>query len=195
MSGRAPVYYRLGMTASGARGMVVRFAGGGHEWLAVLKRRIEEADPGTLVTMINTFEDRLALEMADSRRRSVVAGLFAAFALAVSCVAVWATVTRVGLERRREIALRLAIGASAGSVCALLGRRYLESAAPGLLLGAAGAFVVAHTFRSHFMSSVSLDAGALAAACVLLAAVQALAMVMPALRAARVQPLDVLREG
>jgi ABC-type antimicrobial peptide transport system permease subunit len=192
MNGRAPIYYTF---ASGARrGLVVRLDQGGGDALGALKSRVEEAAPGTLVTMTGTFEDRLALELADAHRRSMVAGLFAALALAVSCVAVWATISRIGLERRKEIALRLAIGASAGSVYALLGREYIRTAGPGLLLGAAGSFIVAQTFRSHFTSSPGLDVGALAVACLLLAVVQALAMLIPGLRAARLDPISALRE-
>ena len=118
---------------------------------------------------------------------------FASAAVALAGIGLYSLFTLVVSDRRREIAVRLAIGASPGEmirlVSAAAGRLLASGIALGILLTAAADRVL----RGVLFGLTPFDAGALAASAAVIAAVATAAIVVPAIRAARVAPTDALR--
>jgi putative ABC transport system permease protein len=96
-------------------------------------------------------------------------------------------------ERRREIGVRVAMGARPGEVQALVVRQGMSVAAIGVTLGLAGSLAAARLLRRLLFGIGPADLPAFAAAVALLSAVAVLACYVPARRAARVDPMVALR--
>ena len=97
-------------------------------------------------------------------------------------------------ERRRELAIRLALGCSAGRTIRSVAGSGLGLACIGLLAGAVLALVVARALRSLIFGIQPADPASFAMACAVLLAAAAAATIIPALRIARIAPAESLRE-
>ena len=97
------------------------------------------------------------------------------------------------VRRRQEIGVRLALGGSSGRVVAMIARQVLASAAVGAVLGLGVAWMLARTLASLLFDIKPGDPGTFASVAALLTAVALLAAYLPARRAARVDPIEVLR--
>ena len=96
-------------------------------------------------------------------------------------------------QRRKEIGIRVALGAPSGGVIALVMRRAMTRALLGIALGTAGALFAARAIRSLLFGVGATDPVSFVAVAVLLLVVAIAATLVPALRAARVSPLVAIR--
>ncbi len=137
------------------------------------------------------------IDKASSPRRFVVLLLtgFASFALVLAALGVYALISYGVNARRQEIGIRLALGAAPGDVRASILRGTLTLAGGGMVLGALGAMAVAPALSGLLHGVSSRDPVSLGAALVLLGVVSACAGLLPAQRAARVDPSVALRDG
>ena len=97
-------------------------------------------------------------------------------------------------EQRREIGIRMALGARPGDVVSHVLRSAFSMLIVGLAVGLAGAFALTRVLKSLLFETSALDPVALAVACVLMTLVGILAAWIPASRAASVDPMTVLRD-
>jgi hypothetical protein len=118
---------------------------------------------------------------------------FASAALAMAGVGLYSLFMLVVSDRTREIAVRLAIGASPGEMSRLIAAAAGRLLAGGLVLGIVLTVAADRVLRGLLFGITSFDAGALAASTAIIAAVAMAAVAAPALRAARVAPIDALR--
>jgi ABC-type antimicrobial peptide transport system permease subunit len=130
-------------------------------------------------------------------RERFAAGL-AAFAAALtsllSCVGVYGLLAYSVTARIREIGVRLAIGASRGTVVWMIVRDGLAIALPGVLIGAGCAWAAGRLIRAQLYGTASSDPGTMLCAAVTMLATVLAASLLPALRASRVAPIEALRE-
>jgi putative ABC transport system permease protein len=173
--------------------IVVRTVGDPQALEASLTKAVHQADPLLAVTKLQTMDAVVASTEAPRRFNTWVLTAFAAVALALALLGIYGVLAYTVTERTREIAIRMALGATKGDV----ERRTLRQ---GLLLGAVGvaAWLVAAVGLTRYLASLlfdvrPLDAPTLAAAAVVLLACTALAGWMPARRAAGVDPMKTLR--
>jgi predicted permease len=161
---------------------------------APLQQAIRELDPNLAVTGVATVDDLVSSSLATPRYLSVLVGTFAAAALLLSLVGIYGVMSYFVQQHRRDIGIRLALGGDPARV----GRRVivqgLALVAIGVLLGLATTF-----FTSTIMSSVlfgvsATDPATLISVPGMLIAAAVVACAMPARRAARVDPAEVLRE-
>ncbi len=96
-------------------------------------------------------------------------------------------------QRTREIGIRMALGATRTAVVRLVLGQGMRAVALGLLFGISGAALVAQALRASLFGVGTGDAGSYAAACLLLVLTACLACLVPARRAARVNPMEALR--
>jgi ABC-type antimicrobial peptide transport system permease subunit len=132
-----------------------------------------------------------------STRRVIVWLLtgFAAFALVLASLGIYAVVSFGVAQRRREIGIRMALGASAGAVRERILLDTMRLAAPGMFIGLAASWVLARVMRTMLFGVTFWDPVAFAAALAILMSAAALAGYLPARTASRLHPVDALRAG
>lgn len=159
-----------------------------------IRRKIHEIEPGRSVFDVMPLSDHLGDAFADTRLRTVLLTFFAITALSLACLGLYGTLSYFVSIRRREVGLRLALGAVQGQVLRQFLFEGLRVAAlgctGGILLGAACARLLA-----GMLYGVSPSDGVTLSGVVLtILIVAAGASLIPAIRAARVEPMQVLRE-
>jgi len=131
--------------------------------------------------------------LLQERLTAMFSTFFGALALLLAAVGVYGLMSYAVAQRQREIGIRVALGAEARRVMAEILRDGLKVAAAGAAVGFAGALAAVQLVRSLLFGVTPYDPMALAAAPLSLIVIAALACVVPALRAARVDPMVVLR--
>jgi putative ABC transport system permease protein len=124
---------------------------------------------------------------------SVLLGAFAGFALLVSGIGIFGVLSYSVAQRTREIGVRSALGATSREITGLIMRQGLRVAVWGIAIGLATAFLLARQVGSLLYGVSARDPWTFAAVPVVLVAVTVLACYVPARRAARVDPLSVLK--
>ena len=127
------------------------------------------------------------------RLDAAILSSFASAALALAGIGLYSLFMLVVADRTREIAVRLAIGASPAEMVRLVAAAAARLLASGLVLGVALTAAADRVLRGGLFGVASFDAGALAASAAVIATVAIAAVAMPAIRAARVAPTDALR--
>jgi ABC-type antimicrobial peptide transport system permease subunit len=138
-------------------------------------------------------------EIVDSQlgRESVLALLAAGFgllALAMTCVGIYGVIAYAVEQRTREIGIRVALGARGGQVTTMLVRELALLVCAGAIPGAAGAIAAARLMRKMLFGIAPHDYALTVWSAVLLALVAAAAAYIPARRAARLDPMQALRQ-
>jgi putative ABC transport system permease protein len=181
------------------RGMtwLVRAEGGDVEaeaLLGVLRREVAALDPRLAVFGASTYRQVVAEELAQPRFGAVLLAAFAGVALVLSAVGLYGVMAMSVTERTREIGLRMALGASRRGVLGEVVRRAALVVGAGAVVGAAGALALARMLRGLWYHVGPADPIALAAGVTALLAVGAVAALLPARRASRVDPMTALRD-
>ncbi len=175
--------------------LVVRVEGDAARLLPTLRRTILAIDPAVPVTEVSTMRERLGQMQAPARLAAHVLGASGALALFLSAVGLYGVLALAVARRRREIAVRMALGAERSQVVTLVVRDALALVAAALAIGLATALATSRAL-AHFLFGVSpRDPATFAAVLVVLAAAGALAAWYPARRASRLDPVEVLRRS
>jgi hypothetical protein len=158
-----------------------------------LRQTLASLDP-TLPVETETMRERLGQVNARPRFYAWLLGLFAAIALALAAFGLFGVMSFLVARRTREFGVRVALGATPAAIM----RAALGNAArwvgAGILCGMAGSLAVSRSLRSILYQADAVDPAVLATGVALLAAVALAAAAIPARRAARLQPLEALRE-
>ncbi|MEO1366319.1 MAG: FtsX-like permease family protein, partial [Acidobacteriota bacterium] len=139
------------------------------------------------------FRDFIADSAATPRFYTLVLGSFAAVALLLALVGIQGTLSYAVSRRRREIGIRMALGAGGGSVLAMTLRRGMALVGAGLALGMAGAVATTRFLESLVFGITPTDLPTLALCTVAVAAISLGVSLIPAWRASKISPLDVLK--
>jgi putative ABC transport system permease protein len=138
--------------------------------------------------------DGLDRQLAEPRALSTMAGLLALVALALALVGLYGVTAFVTGQRRQEISVRIALGASASDVMRLLVRDSLRPVLYGLAAGLLGAALGSRVLTGVLYGLSPADPLTFAAALIVLLTASTGAVVLPTRRAAAVDPAAVLRE-
>jgi ABC-type antimicrobial peptide transport system permease subunit len=139
------------------------------------------------------MEQYLSDSVAQSRFTALLLGGFAALALVLALVGVYGVTAYVVNQRAREIAVRLALGAQRHAVIAMIARQTLWYAVAGIVMGIAGAAASTRLMAGLLFGVTATDPLTFAAASAALMLAAMIAACIPAVRAARVTPVTVLR--
>ncbi len=150
-------------------------------------------DPDQAVGSMATMEEVIAVTTAAPRFRARVLAAFAIMALLLCAIGIYGVLAYSIAERRREIGIRMALGANHRTIVRMVLARTMQVAGAGVLLGAAGAFAVTRVLTTFLFEVRPDDPATFAAVSVLLLAVALFAGWLPARRAASVDPLVTLR--
>lgn len=158
-----------------------------------IKQTVQRLGAGRPLHDIRLLDDLVADASADTRFALFVLGVFAALALLLTAIGVYGVVAYATTRRTREIAVRLALGADARGIVALIIREGAGWTLLGLAGGLGGAFALSNYLRSLLFQVGPRDPLTFAAVAALLALVSLAASAIPALRAVRVNPMLALR--
>ena len=154
---------------------------------------VHDVDPEQAVSRLRPVSELVSDSVARYRFSMLLLTLFGALALVIAAVGVYGVMAYAVSQRTRELGIRLALGASQSSVRYLVLGRGLGMAALGIGIGLAGALALTRLLVSQLFGVSPTDPAVLAGAVGTLAAVSAVACLIPALRATRVDPVIALR--
>ena len=163
------------------------------EMAALMKQTIEQLGPGRPVHALRSLESYVAEASADTRFALFVLGVFSLIAVTLTAVGVYGVVAYATARRMREIAVRLALGADAPRIVALVVREGFAWTCAGVVAGLAGALAVSRYLTTLLFNVGERDALTFLAVVALLAAVALVASALPAIRAVRIDPMLALR--
>ena len=173
--------------------LVVRTAGDPRAIASAVRSELRAVDPELPVYQVRTMEDRVSESLAPRRFALVLLGAFALLALALSAIGLYGVLSYLAGQGTREIGIRMALGASQRGVLTLVLRRGMSLALAGLGAGILAAWPLARLLRGLLFGVRESDAVTFACSALGLAVVAFVACYVPARRAARVDPLVVLR--
>jgi predicted permease len=154
---------------------------------------INDLDPAVALAGVQPMEEIVASTLATDRFTTSLLGGFAAVALLLAVVGLYGVVSYSVGMRRREIGVRIALGAPAGNIGQLVLRWALGLATFGIVLGAIGAYGVTRLLETLLFGVDADDLTTFAMMAVIMAAAALLASLVPAIRATRVDPIKVLK--
>jgi predicted permease len=158
-----------------------------------IRQAIRSQDPEAAVVSVATMDAELAKELARPRTAATVTALFALMAVGLSWLGVYGVISYEVLRRRRELAVRSALGASPARIFKAVLGRSLRLGLGGIALGCTAASVLTRSLRSLLFDVVPGDPASFAAGGALLLAAVVLAALVPARRAAGADPVTALR--
>jgi putative ABC transport system permease protein len=173
---------------------LIRTRGEPNTMADTIRRKIHEIEPLRSVFDIAPLEQRLGDTYAENRLRTVLLSFFALTAMCLASVGLYGTLSYLVTVRRREVGLRLALGAIRAHVVRHFLAQGLGIAAVASLGGLALAAAFARLLTGMLYGVSPTDPATLAAAVGMVLTVAAIASLLPALRAARLDPMEVLRD-
>ena len=165
------------------------------ESLAVtLRGVVRRIDPELPLNDLRSMEVRIADSLVARRSPAVLAALFSGLAVLLTAVGTYGVLSYAVAQRRREIALRMALGARPEQVRAQFVSLALRLLAAGTLLGVSGAWVAGRAIQAVLFKVPALHVATLAGTAGVLGAVSLAACLWPSHRAARISPMEALAE-
>jgi putative ABC transport system permease protein len=175
--------------------LVVRTAADPTTCVGALRGIVRDEAPALALDSVMTMEDRVMESLAKPRLYAVVLAWFGVFAVLIAGVGLFGVMSFSVAQRTREIGVRSALGAQARDIVALVLRQAMWIAGAGVAIGLASALAGARLLSSLLHGVSPYDPLTFVAVPVVVALVAAVACVVPARRAARVDPLTALRKG
>jgi len=173
--------------------LVIRTRGEPAALIPLVKHAVWSVDKDQPITRVATMTDLVSQSAAERRFALIVFEVFAAAALALAAIGLYGVLSGSVAERRREIGVRSALGATRAQIVSLVVREGMGLTLLGVAIGLAGAAVATRALVTLLFGVSRLDPGTYAAVIVVLAGVSAVACWIPASRAARVDPSITLR--
>lgn len=161
--------------------------------LARLRRIVSELDPNMPILEAQTMTEMLGDSIARPRFLTSLSGAFTICAVLIAAVGVYGVSAYWVARRRRELAIRLAVGATPGRLLLIVMARSLRLAAIGTIAGLAVAIAGARVMTALLFATDPRDPVTFVGITLLLAIIAILACVVPALKASRVDPMTTLR--
>ena len=177
----------------GPAAVVARTTGDPLAAVPFLREAVAEARPGASVATVMTMDARLSSAVAEPRFYAVLVGGFAALAVLLAALGVYGLLSYTVAQRRGEIAIRMALGAQRGDVLALVVRQGAALVAAGAVVGLAAAAASSRVLESFVYGIATGDRLTFVAAPLALVAAALVACYVPARRATRIEPMEVLR--
>ena len=173
--------------------LTVRTAGSPEGLVAPLRELLRRKDPTIPLAEPATMAEIVDDALAETRVVTLALALFSAIALALALVGLYSVLAYYVGQRQHEMGVRMALGASGRDVMSLVLGRGLALTAAGLAAGVAGAFFATGVLRALLYETAPTDGPTFVLVPVLFGIVAALACLLPAWRASRVNPVDALR--
>ena len=185
---------RLGEWRSFPMQLVVRTQSQPTRLVSAVTAAIHSIDSDQPVTDIMAMDNLVDNSLSQRRFSMLLLAAFAVLALLLAAVGIYSVLAFAVRRRVREIGIRVALGAEVKDILRLVITEGMKPALIGLLLGVAGALALGRVLASFIYGIAAYDPLTFAAVAILLAVVALLASIIPAYRAARIEPTRALRE-
>jgi putative ABC transport system permease protein len=189
----AAIYFAAGQFPQSTMTVLLRTTREPAALAATLRAAIREIDPAVPADQVRPLDDWLTEAVAQPRLTTTLAAAFAAMALLLAGIGIYAVAAYSVGQRSPEIGLRIAVGATRAQIVAMILRSGLTSAGAGMLIGFAGALAVNRLLSGLLFDVRPEDPLAFASVAAILGVVALVACYLPARRAASVDPLVTLR--
>jgi putative ABC transport system permease protein len=154
---------------------------------------VHSLDATLPIIRMQTMDEAFGASVARPRFLTVLLGVFALLALVLAAVGTYGILSYMVTERSQEIGIRMALGAARGGVVWLVLRQGLILAGLGLAAGVGGSLAVGQYLQTLLFNVSPGDPATIGLVCLVILGTAGVACLVPAMRATRVQPLDVLR--
>jgi len=173
--------------------IMVRAAGVTPELVEAAERAVGRVDPVAAVFDVTTMNALRAERLSPDRLGALVSGLMGGFGMLLAALGVYGVMAFGVSRRRREIGVRVALGARRGQVLSMVLGQGLRLALPGVAAGVVGAMVLSRLFGAVVFGARSPDPTVYALVAATLAAVAIVATLVPARRATKIDPMESLK--
>lgn len=190
---RPALYFAPGRFGGEAYDVVVRSGASPPVVIAGMRAALAGRDPNAPLHRVETMDTVVRDALARDRFTAVLLVAFAALALALASIGIYGVCAGDVGTRRKEIGIRIALGARSTQVLSEVIGRAMRNAVMGIALGAIAAAVLARSMQAMLFNITPTDGWSFLAAAVSLLAVTLAATLIPAVQAARVSPLTILR--
>jgi predicted permease len=174
--------------------LVVRVSGDPLSFARAVQQVVGAVDPDQPVALVRSMDDIVDLTVADRQQQMMLLVAFGILALLIASLGLYGLLAQSVAVRSREIGLRIALGATWSNVIAMVMTRGIGLTAAGICLGAVVAWTVTRAMDSLLYGVGAADPVTFGVVIALLGSVALAACAVPAVRAARVDPMVVLRE-
>jgi predicted permease len=185
------IYYPLSYRLDRELYVVIRTP---DSFASTLQRVVRGLDPDLPVSDVQSMNTRISESLTPRRSPALLAAIFSGLALLLTAIGTYGVLSYAVSQRRHEIGLRMALGASPAQVR----RQFLSLAsrmlAAGTAIGTVGAWAVGHALQALLFNVPAIHAATLTATMVVITIVSLAAGVLPAHRAARISPMTALAE-
>jgi putative ABC transport system permease protein len=189
-----PTIYWCGSTPNPSPWFLVRTKGNPLRFANAIRATIHRLEPVRSVYDLGPLEDRVSETFAENRLRTILMSLFAATALSLACIGIYGTLSYFVSARRKEVGLRLALGASRPQVVSRFLVRGLALSVVGCAAGLGLGAGLSRALQSMLYNVTPADPRNILGVFVLVLVVATAAALIPAVRAAMLDPAKVLRE-
>jgi len=159
-----------------------------------LQRVVRQIDPDIPVNDLRSMETRISDSLVARRSPALLAGLFSGIALLLTAIGTYGVLSYAVAQRRREIGVRMALGAQPGQIRRQFLSLSLRLLVGGTTLGVIGAWLTGRAMQAVLFHVPALSLTVLAGAACVIGAVSLVACLLPSQRAARISPMEALAE-
>ena len=191
----AVVYVPLAQSPSFHINLLVRTRQEKAAILATVRNAVRDVDPNVALADVATMRQVQDRALSGASRPAWLIGAFALLAVLLAAIGLYGVASYSATQQRRDIGIRIALGAPRGDVLAYVLGGALAMTAAGLVFGLLGVLALTRVMRSLLFEVSPLDPLALAVACAAMAAIGVMAGFLPAHRASRIDPLVTLRDA
>ena len=192
-SSEPDVFLSFAQRPDGDFSVVVRTADDPATLTNAMQRELSAIDPGIPLYRVTPLAELLARQTAAARFGSTLLGTFSIVALLLAAIGIYGVLAFVIGLSRREIAIRLALGATVGRVIGLIVRQSMRLVAVGLAVGLAGAYLASGLLSTQLFGISATDPATFALVALLVLGVAVIASYLPSRSAARVDPQLALK--
>ena len=190
---RVEVYWPEYQNPSSAMTLAIHTAGSPMDLAPTVQRIVSSIDPNLPIYRVRTMTEVMGESVARRRLALILLAVFAGLALLLASIGIYGVASYSVVQRRLEIGVRMALGAGRSQVLRMVLVEGMTTIAIGLVLGLLLAMVLTRSIRGLLFAVQPADPLALAGAALLLLVAALLAILIPALRATRVNPVVALR--